>query len=85
MNGLPTITDLSHADGYWTATVTVRGVRVHVDRKWGSWMQLHDKPALVKGGGSSTVQVRREVPRLVAEALQARVRPIERRQRGAAA
>lgn len=65
------ITNLTRAEGYWQATVTCAGERVEVDRRYGSWQGVlaDDELALV---------ARCEVPRWVAEALQARVRRIER-------
>ena len=74
------ISNLTHVEGYWQATVTCAGDRVEVDRKYGSWMGLlaDDELGLV---------ARCEVPRWVAEALQSKVLRIERaanRERAAA-
>lgn len=72
------ITNLTHHAGYWQATVTAGGDRVEVDRKYGSWMALVPRDDL-------DAVARCEVPRWVAAALQAQVRPIEKAARKAAA
>ena len=75
-----TITNLREEDGYYKATVTKEDQTVEVDRKYGSWMVLVPKKV-----GEATVYVRREVTRLVAQELQAKVVFLERKARKDAA
>lgn len=58
-------------DGHWTANITVAGHTYHVHKRFGSWMRDHPE----KEGWLM------EVPVVWAEALQERVRPIERAER----
>ena len=69
-----TISDLADDAGYWTANVTVNGRTVQVHRRYGSWQSD------VGEAGQGT----RDVGPLLAEALQARVLPVERGRRKAA-
>lgn len=78
-----TITDLSHDAGYWTARVHRNGESVQVDLRYGSWQALVPVPVR-SVDGEGVVDVRRDVPRYVAEALAAYVRSVERRARRAA-
>lgn len=71
-----TITKLERApEGFWRARVTgADGVAVPVDRRYGAWF------AEVRKAPRSRTMVRRDVLPHVAAALQAKVRPIEKRE-----
>jgi hypothetical protein len=76
-----TITKLErHEDGYWAARVTLGGLTLEVDRKWGSWQAR--VPERLRDG-TRVVRRRGVLPHVAAE-LQARVRAAERRERVAA-
>ena len=70
-----TITKLERApEGYWRARVTgPDGVTVDVDRRDGAWF------AEVRAAPRSQTMVRRDVLPHIAAALQAKVRPLERK------
>lgn len=60
-------------DGYWRARVSAGGVTLNVHRRYGSWLaEVRPRP------GVRHVELREVLPH-VAAALQARVRPLERR------
>lgn len=63
--------------GYWQARVTIDGVTIDVDRRYGSWQ------ATVRRAPGQRTFVRREVLPFVAAALQDRVRLRERQEAGA--
>lgn len=70
-----TITKVERSpDGYWRANVTMAGQTITVDRQFGSW-----QVPPMNGG-----HARRDVLPDIAAALQARVRPLERRMKEAA-
>lgn len=65
------ITRLRNSAGYWQARVTVDGQGRDVDRKFGSWQMLvRTAPGVYK---------RTFIPTALAVALQAKVRPLERK------
>ncbi len=69
-DGRVRITDLHQDDeGFWTARVTVDGSTLAVAPRFGSWRVLTTGPGW------------RECPPAVAERLQAKVRPLERKRR----
>lgn len=68
-----TITKLRRDHGYWQARVTAGGRTINVDRRYGSWQAEPDND-YADGSGRRT-----DVLPYVAAALQAKVRPIEKR------
>jgi hypothetical protein len=75
MNRTLTITKLRRCEaGYWTARVTgADGVTVDVDKQFGVWhAEVREQP-------HSRKKVRRDVLPHVAAALQAKVKPLEKK------
>ena len=75
-NNLPPfrITKLERAERGWTAHVSVDGDTINVDCRYGSWQaQLRVRPG-------AREFVRRDLHPAVAAALQAKVRPLEKRE-----
>jgi hypothetical protein len=70
-----TITKLARSpEGFWRARVSSNGTTIDVDMRYGSWQ------ATVRPFPRSRSLVRRDVLPFVAAALQAKVRPVEKRE-----
>ena len=72
-----TITKLTRERGYWQARVSVNGDGVDVDRRYGSWR------AIVRDGPRRRTFHVEEVHPDLAASLQAKVRPIDRKEKQA--